>query len=384
MPYTQLILLATSCALAVANIYYNQPLLSIIGNHFHKNPAQAGQIATVTQLGYAIGLFLIIPLGDRVNPRRLLTILPLFNIVSLFAVAFASDFSSLLVASFAIGISSVSAQIIIPTIAALIPARQRGHAIGILLSGLSAGILLARTLSGLIAGFFSWQTMFVLAAFFALIQIMITRRHIPESHPNATGSYLKLLISLWRLLKSEPELQQACFSGFFFFGAFSALWGTLSELLSQSPYQLNVQTIGLFGLLGIGGFISSSYIGRALDRKQDNQIILWAGAFAVLSAFLLIYAFSSDLWIIIAAILLLDIGNRAGMLANQHRIYQLSTQARNRRNTLFMVCYFLGGATGTAIANKAIEGNHWEAMALTGIIFIIPVLLTNFRFMTRL
>ncbi len=372
----RIMLMAAACGFAVSTIYYNQPLLPLMGASFGRSSADAGLIATVTQLGYAAGLFLFVPLGDKIDRRRLILILLTSNMLCLVGAAIAPNFAMLVLASLLIGITGVTAQVIIPAVSGLAQPAQRGRVVGTLLSGLSAGLLLARTLSGLVGAHAGWRSMFVLASFIDLVLMAIVWSGLPETEGNSELSYAGLLASLGAMLRDWPSLRVACLTGFFMFGAFSALWGTLATLVGRPPYNFGSDAAGAFGFLGIIGLLSSPMIGKAADRFGP-RLLLMAGPLALTTAFLLVAGAAHHLIFLIAGIVLTDLGNRIGLVANQTRIYALSTDARSRLNTLLMTTYFLGGATGAGVAAAVTSHLGWFGLSLTGAVFGILALITH-------
>lgn len=370
------LLMATACAFAVATLYYNQPLLPEIGASFGRSVSDASLIATLTQLGYAAGLLLFVPLGDKVNRKRLILVLLISNIASLLAVIAAPSFAMLLLASFALGMTAVTAQVVIPAVSGIAAPESRGRIVGTLLSGLSAGLLFARTLSGLVGAHAGWRTMFVVAIGIDLALMIIVIFRLPKTKPGSTQSYPALLASLWTLVRKEPVLRAAALTGFLMFAAFSALWASLAALIARPPYGFGPDIAGAFGFAGIAGLLASPYIGRAVDRF-GSAIVLGAGAATVALAFACVAGAANHLGLLIGAMVLLDIGNRAGLVANQHRIYALSTEARSRLNTVFMTCYFLGGATGAAVAAPVAAHSGWPGLAATGSGFALAALVVH-------
>ncbi|MGY6030635.1 MFS transporter [Phytobacter sp. AG2a] len=370
---TTVFLMAVACAFAVSTLYYNQPLLASIGATFGRSDADAGQIAMLTQLGYATGLLLLVPLGDRVDRKQLILTLLIFNMASLLAVALAPGFGPLKLASFAVGASAVTAQIIIPVVSGLASPQTRGRVVGTLLSGLSAGLLFARTLSGFVGAWGGWRTMFFLAVAIDLVVMAVVIAQLPQTERVTALPYTALLASLGSLLRNEPVLRAACVTGFLMFAAFSALWSTLAMLMARPPYHFGPDTVGAFGFVGIAGLLASPMIGRLVDRVGSRRMLL-AGALILSIAFLLVGISASHLWLLLAAMALIDIGNRAGLVANQSRITALSITARSRLNTLFMTSYFLGGATGTAVGAGMAAIWGWHGLAITGFVFALAAL----------
>lgn len=358
-------LMALSCALAVSTIYYHQPLLTQIASSFGVAPTHASLIATLTQLGYAIGLLLIVPLADRQQPRKLASLAVAANAVALLACAAAPSFALLCVASFAVGVTAITAQIIIPTVSGLAPPALRGRTAGILLGGLSAGLLLARTASGFVGAATGWRTVFLAAALVDVALLAIVSRSLPAVTTLTTISYGRLLRSLGSLVREERVLRISAATAFMMFAAFSALWATLAALLAQPPYAFGPAAVGAFGLVALLGIAASPRIGALADRL-DARTMLFAGALALAVGFAFIAAGGRGLGWMIVGMVLLDFGNRAGLVANQTRVYALRPEARSRLNTVFMGAYFLGGAAGAALGSYGAHRGAWTGLAAVG------------------
>ncbi|MCT8352930.1 MULTISPECIES: MFS transporter [Photorhabdus] len=360
-----LILLSAACGFAVANIYYNQPLLPIIGTSFNVNGSISGWIATLTQIGYAAGLLFFGPLGDTLSRRKLIFCLLIGNIISLILCATAPNFTYLLASSLIVGLTSISAQIIIPAVSGWVIPEKRGRAVGSLMSGLFAGALLARALSGAVGEHFGWREMFILAALIDICLFFLVWFVLPEIETPHTMTYGQLLISLGKLVKQQPLLREAALSGFLLFAAFNTLWGSLALLLSQPPYGWGSDITGLFGLTGIVGMLASPIIGSLTDRFGGKAIVA-AGALLVTLALCLISGTSHSILFLFVGIILLDLGSRAGLVANQIRLYTLLPDARSRLNTIFMTCYFAGGAIGSSLGAVAAWHFSWYGVAFSG------------------
>jgi predicted MFS family arabinose efflux permease len=370
------VVMATASAFAVATLYYSQPLLPMIGQSFGRSSADAGLIATVTQLGYAAGLALFVPLGDRIDKRLLIFVLLVSNMISLAACALAPGFAFLAIASGVLGLTAPTAQVIIPAVSSLARPEARGRTVGILLSGLSAGLLLARAVSGFVGAHMGWRFMFELAIVIDMLVAGIVWRMLPVVAPTTSLSYRHLLASLWELYRAEPVLRVAAATGFLQFAAFSALWGTLAALLMRAPYGFGPAATGAFGLIGIAGLLASPVVGRLTD-KVGPRMMVDAGCATIILAFAFVSEAAMHFWMLIVAMVLLDIGNRMGVVANQVRIYALQPQARSRLNTVFMTWYFLGGAAGSAAGAYAGATGSWFGLALVGGSFAALALLIN-------
>ncbi|MBL5829346.1 MFS transporter [Serratia fonticola] len=376
--------LACLCALSVANIYYNQPLLELFSREFSADAKTVGSIAMVVQLSYAAGLVFFVPLGDRVVRRRLLGILLGINAVASLFAAMAQDIAQLLISNVAIGMTAVGAQIIIPMATLLAPQEQRGRAVGIVMSGLMAGVLFARILSGTIGEHWGWRVMYIVAAAINVIMIVIIYRLLPHNCPSKNPMpYRQLIVSLLAYFRQESELRKACLSGALMFGSFSALWGALALLLSRPPYHFGSDIVGAFGFAGIAGILMTPIIGNLADRYTPQAIVI-LGSLCAIVGFLLLAMSGHYLTALIISVIFLDVGGRAGLVGNQLRALALSETARNRLNTVFMFCYFLGGALGTRIGAELSLRFGWFGIALLGVITSLIVIFFNFKGMLSL
>lgn len=368
--------MAVCCALAVSTLYYHQPLLPQMAASFGMAPTQVGLVATLTQLGYALGLLLIVPLADSRQPRRLASLVVGANAVALLSCAATPGFVLLCVSSFLVGVTAITAQIVIPVFASLASPDKRGRIVGTLLGGLSAGLLLARTVGGLLGEHLGWRAVFAVAALIDLLLLVIVAKRLPVTTQVTSIDYSTLLRSLVGLLKQEPVLRFCAASGFFTFAAFSALWATLAILLTQSPYGFGPAAIGLFGLATLPGIAVSPRIGAMVDRLGARSVAC-AGTMSLVVGYACIAEAGPGLVWLILAMVLLDLGNRASLMANQSRVQALRADARSRLNTVFMSAYFLGGAAGAALANYAVHRAGWLGLAATGAVLALAATAIN-------
>ncbi|WP_218132721.1 MFS transporter [Cupriavidus sp. YR651] len=375
MSRRQVFLMALSCALAVSAIYYHQPLLPQMAAGFGVTLADAGLVATLTQLGYAIGLLCFVPLADGIQPRKLASRLIVGNAVAMIGCAMAPTFPVLVACSFMVGMTAVTAQIIIPAVSGRAMPAHRGRIVGALLGGLSSGVLLARMLSGMVGGQMGWRAIFVLASIVDVALLAVVRE-LPVSNGLTVIRYRELIGSLAVLVRRERQLRISAATGFLVFAAFSALWASLAALLVRPPYALGPAAIGAFGLIGLPGLAMSPRIGAIVDRIGARTVVS-AGAITAAAAFACIaMAGSSVAWLILGMILL-DLGNRAGLVANQARIYTQRPEARSRLNTVFMVSYFLGGAAGAALGGYAVHRAGWIGLAAVGTVLALAAAAVN-------
>ncbi len=373
-------LLAAACGICAANLYYAQPLLGTLARSFGVGTGTAGLIVTSSQLGFAGGLALLVPLGDVVERRRLVVIMTSLTVVALIGVAAAPTMTVLIVVAFVLGIGSVTAQILVPLAASLASTDQQGRVVGRVMSGLLVGILLARTISGLIAGAGGWRTVYMAAAGLQLGLVVVLAFALPKETPRAGIAYQELLRSTVELLRREPVLRLRIALGALGFAAFSILWTTLAFLLHGAPYHYGDTVIGLFGLVGAAGALSASLAGRGVDRGRANTITP-ACVLGIAASFGLLYVGRTSLVALVAGILALDVGVQGLHITNQSVIYALRPEARSRINAGYMTGYFLGGAAGSAVAGVAYNDGGWGAACLAGV--GVGVLATGFAVWSR-
>ena len=240
-----ILLLACACGVAVSNIYYSQPLLEQIRLGFHTTAGAAGLVSTLTQIGYTLGLLLIVPLGDVLRRRRLIVGLMVVEAIFLASAALSPSLSLLQLSSLGIGIATVSAQLIVPLVAQLSEPQKRGQNVGTVMSGLLLGILLARVVSGAVGGQYGWRAMFWLACGIALLLGIVLERTLPDVAPTANLRFRDLMKSLWTLTKEEPHLRESALIGGLIFGSFMAFWTSLSFHLEGAPFHYSTQIVGL-------------------------------------------------------------------------------------------------------------------------------------------
>jgi predicted MFS family arabinose efflux permease len=361
-------LFAVACGISVANLYYAQPLLPLISRQFHIGSGTADLAVTAAQIGYGIGLALIVPLGDILIRRRLVPGILVVAALALFAASAAPDITVLLIAVAIAGITSVSAQILVPFAASLASEQERGRVVGTVMSGLLVGILLARTFSGLIAEAAGWRTVFVVAGVMVLGLSAQLSRRLPDERSRPSIVYRELLGSVVHLMRTEPLLRLRSAIGAFAFATFNVVWTSLAFLLAGPPYHESEAVIGLFGLLGAAGALAASFSGRLADQGLERWVS--GGALAVTAASMALLALGSDrLWALIAGILLVDLGIQAVHIQNQQLIFGIDPAARSRLNTGYMVSYFIGGAVGSAATGLAYAAGGWASVMTLGACF---------------
>ena len=358
-------LLAVACGAAVANNYYAQPLLHTIGASFGVPGSTAGLLVTAGQVGYAAGLAFLVPLGDVLERRRLITRMMVVTSAALAAAAAAPDIAALGSALAVVGVTTVAAQIIVPMAASLAAEQQRGRAVGTVMSGLMIGVLMARVVSGLVAATAGWRPVYIIAAVIMLLLAAAARRMLPTVQPSGSSSYRALLRSVLTLIRAEPVLRHRMVLGAVAMGSFSILWTSIAFLLSGPPYRYGSAVIGLFGLAGLAGAVAAPQVGRLADRGHGRLGTLGTIVTLLVSWGLLALG-GHWLAALIPGIVLLDLGAQALHISNQSEIYALRAEVHSRVNTAYMVAYFTGGAVMSAATSLVFSAAGWGGVCVLG------------------
>lgn len=364
-----LFLLAAASGLIVANLYYSQTLIEPIALALGLKSSASGLIVTVTQLGYVAGLLLIVPLSDIVENRLLATGGLLLAAGALLAASLAPNASLFLTASLAVGLGSVTAQILVPFAAYLADAEERGRVVGNVMSGLLLGIMLARPVASLAAGYWGWQSVFGgSAAVMALLAVLLWRL-LPVRRPQPSLKYGQLLASMATLIPQSPVLRRRALYQAALFGTFSLFW-TTAPLYLAHHFGLNQQQIALFALVGVGGAAAAPVAGRLADRGLSRLATLIFIPSAALSMLMTVLAGHSSsrlaLSLFFAAAISLDMAVSGNLVIGQRAIYSLGNEARGRLNGLFMAIFFLGGAAGSALGAWSYTSGGWPFAVWVG------------------
>ncbi|MCC8409773.1 MFS transporter [Mucilaginibacter sp. UR6-1] len=372
-------LMAIGAGMVVANNYYNQPLLAKIAAEFKVTEAKASLIAMLTQIGYATGLLLIIPLGDMLRRKKLILVDFIFIVIALLAAGWAGSIHMLMVASFFIGLTSVIPQLFVPLAAQLARPEESGKAIGTVVSGLLIGVLTSRTVSGFVGEHYGWRAIFFIAAGLMVLLWIALLIKLPDIRPQFSGTYGSLMRSLVRFVRTEPALRLAAARGMLAFASFSAFWTTLVFLLEGPPFFKGADVSGAFGIIGAGGAIAASVVGRLTDKVSRSFIItITLGMMAV--SWLIFGVYGYYFIGLIVGVILLDLGLQAMHITNQAIIFALHPEARNRLNTVYMVCYFIGGALGTWLGGLCWQNWKWMGVSVLGGVLVLAALLLHFAF----
>ena len=376
------VLLMSFCTgLIVANIYYCQPLIILISKEFNLTESIAGRITYLTQAGYAIGLFLLVPLGDMFERKKQILIITGIAVLSLVLAGFSHSFFVLQIASVLIGASSIVPQLILPMAANLSTDENRGHTIGIIMSGLLVGILGSRAISGTVGYYLGWRAMFFIAAGLCFLLLFLMFKRFPKSLPNFSGTYRKLMSTMFGYIKSQPVLREASLINFLAFALLSSFWTTMVLFLANPPFNFQSLQIGLFGIAGAAGALAAPLVGKLSDGKDPRKNIIYGLIMQIISmaAF---YFTGTQLYLFIAGIILIDIGQQAIHVTNQTRIYTLIPTARNRLNTIFMSVSFVGASIGSALGLWLWDKGQWPLYCL-GAVAVIFLNISIYRFYSR-
>ncbi|MDA8073540.1 MAG: MFS transporter [Actinomycetota bacterium] len=367
------LVMAVATGLTVANDYFAQPLLPVIGRDLHMSAGAAGLIVTVAQLGYAAGLLLVLPLGDILERRRLVVGLSLATAAALVGFALSGSGTWVLLAAGVVGVTTTLAQILVPFAASLALPHKRGQVVGTVMSGLLVGILLARTLAGALAQAGTWRTVYLFSAGMMVLQAVVLHVALPTWREHRHLRYPSALRSTARLLVQEPLIRlRSCF-GLLGFATFSVLWTSMAYLLS-ARYHYGPGIIGLFGLAGAAGALTASVAGRRSDLgKMRSTTVITALALCI--SWPLLWLGERSVVPFLVGVVVLDIGAQGLHITNQGAIYRIRPEARSRVTSVYMVCYFIGGAAGSALSTSIYQRWGWGGVSALGASFATAALM---------
>lgn len=358
-------LMAVATGLVIADIYYAQPLLPFIAPDLHLSAAVAGLVVTLSQAGFAVGLVLVVPLGDLMERRWLVTGLTLAAAVAMAWLGSATNATWLLLAAFSVGLASVAVQVLVPFAASLASDDRRGRVIGVVMSGLLVGIVLARTVSGLLGELGTWRLVYFIAAGALAVLSGVLAWRLPRSRGQSALPYPRLVGSVGSLVRREPLLRLRALYGLLAAATFNTLWTAVAFLLHHQ-YHFSLAVIGLFGLAGAGGAVAASLAGRVADRGWANATTGIA-CVVLLVSWVALWAGSSILALLVVGIVVLDVGAQSLHITNQSEIYgRLDPAARSRVTSAYMVGFFVGAAAGSQLSVTAYTALGWDGTCLVG------------------
>ncbi|KQR55264.1 MFS transporter [Acidovorax sp. Leaf160] len=362
-----LLLMALACGLCAGANYYNQPLLHSIASHLGVTEATAALSVTLAQVSYACGLLLLVPLGDKLERRQLITVLMVLAATGLFLSGFASSFAMLAVGTVMTGLFSVAAQVLVPLAAALAAPGRSGRAVGMVMSGLLIGILAARSVAGLLSGLGGWNLVYRAAGVAMLLVALALWRALPPlPRPADAPGYWQVLRSLGTLAARHPRLRSRALLGGLSFASVSVLFSTMALMLGGPAHRLSDAQIGLVGLAGVAGALMANVAGRMADQGYE-QWTTRASVLLVLASWLPLWWGSASIAWFLAGMLLIDLALQGVHISNQNVIYALAPQARSRLNAVYMTGYFTGAAAGSAAGSLAWQAGGWTATCGVGL-----------------
>lgn len=366
-----ILLMAFCTGLIVANIYYCQPLVILIAKDFNITESYAGRTTYLTQIGYALGLFLLVPLGDMFERKKQILLITALAIFALLIAAISKTFFLLEIASVLIGACSIVPQLILPLAANLSTDQNRGANIGMIMSGLLVGILASRAVSGSIGFWLGWRAVYYMAAAICLLLIGLMAKRFPKSYPAFNGTYKELMRSMFSYIKTQPALRETSIINFLAFAIISAFWTTMVLFLANPPFSFQTLEIGLFGIAGAAGALAAPLVGKLSDGNNPRKNLMIGFILQIISI-VFFYFTGSHLYLFVIGIVLIDIAQQAIHVTNQTRIYTLIPEARNRLNTIFMSVSFIGASCGSALGLWLWDKGGWALFCygMTGIIIL--------------
>ena len=357
------ILFAFAGAFTVANLYYNHPILNVLAHDFDVPYDKVSLIPTVAQVGYALGLFFLCPLGDLLKRRPFVLSLVLFTATLTIGLCLTQSFVAFCVIQAIIGFTTVTPQLMLPLVGDLAPPNKRAAALSVVVSGFVLGILVARLLSGIMATFVSWRYIYWLSVGLQYIIFLLLWAFMPDyPSTNKKLNYLKMLWSMLVMLVSHPVLLQASLVSFFISSTFTSFWTVLTFLLTGPPYHYDSVSVGLFALIGIATMFLTPLYGRyVIDRFVPWFSVILGMSWCLLGICLGAYTGTFTVAGPILQAWFLDLGVQTSQVANRSSIYALEPKARNRVNTVFMVFVFFGQLMGTSVGSQIYTRHGWAA-----------------------
>ncbi|CAB5674566.1 Inner membrane transport protein ynfM [Delftia tsuruhatensis] len=373
LPHSTLLLMATACGLCAGANYFNQPLLHSIAVDLGISEARASLTVTMAQVSYALGLLLLVPLGDMLERRRLVLCLMLLAALGMLASGMAHSFGLLAAGTLMTGLFSVAAQVLVPMAASFAAPGASGRAVGLVMSGLLIGILAARSVAGVLSDLGGWNAVYWAGAIATAGTALALRRVLPEARPSQRIGYGQVMRSLLTLLREQPRLRSRALIGGLGFATVSVLFSTMALLLAGPAYGLGDAQIGLIGLVGVAGALMANMAGRLADRGLEQRTTL-AGGLLMLAGWGALWLGGTSLWWFLAGLLIVDAALQALHISNQNVIYALAPAARSRINAVYMTGYFIGASLGSAVGSYVWLHWGWSGASLAGLALSLATL----------
>lgn len=365
-PRGKILMMAVIAGAVITNIYCTQPILPLIQSGLGVDLAAVNLVAGAALLGFATGLALLLPLGDRYERRTLVLGQIALAFVCALAAALAPGIWPLIGASFGLGIVSCVPQQLVPLAASMSPPGERGRSVGTVVSGIMVGILLGRTVAGVVGEAWGWRAVYAMEAAFMVPVWIAAAALLPRGKASTELSYARLLATLWPLARDHRPLREAMLIQALLWACFNAFWVNLASLLANGPWQLGSAWAGAFGIIGAAGALAATLGGRATDRLGSRAVIGLSIAIVTLS-YLLLAGAASSLVLLVIGVIVLDIGVQAALVANQTRAFAVDPSAQGRINSLYMTATFIGGAAGVALSGWLMQRFGWTGVAVLGV-----------------
>lgn len=369
-------MMAAMAGFTVANLYYNQPLLEVMSRDLNVSQVLANIITVITQIGYAVGLCFIIPMGDLYSRRRIILVSMVTAAAMAALIGIANDIHIIWAASLIMGACSVIPQLFIPIAGQFSRPENKARNMGYVLSGLLTGILAARVISGFIGQWLGWRAMFLIAAALMIICLIVTLLMMPDMKRNFNGSYLSLMKTVAHIFATHPRIRLNSIRAAFGFGSMLAIWSCLAFHLAEAPFHAGSDMVGMLGACGIAGAVAASGMGKYIPRFGIRCFSL-IGATIQIAAWAIAFFFGDSYLGLIFAIILVDIGLQCQQLSNQSGCIQEIPEASNRANTIFMTTYFIGGSVGTFCAGQGWSAAGWTGVCIVGALFALTSLVIS-------
>ncbi|MEU9168703.1 MFS transporter [Streptomyces sp. NPDC048420] len=374
------LVMALACGVTVANAYFPQAVTPLIARSLDVSDGTATTLATVTQLGYAVGIFLLVPLGDRLPRRPLITVLLAVTSVALLTAGLAPGIGLLLAAGTLVGLATVVPQILLPMAAGLVAPERRGSVIGTLQAGLIGGILLARAFGGVLGEQLGWRAPYLVAALLTALLAVVLGALLPPTVPAVRDGYPGLLADTLRMLRTQKELRRSVLFQVTVFGGFSAAWTAVALLVTGPRYGMGTQAVGVLAVVGAGSMFLAPSTGKWVDRYGPDRVNLWCVAAGLAAAGVLTAGAlggAAGIVALVAGLLLIDVAVQCGQVANQARIFALRPEIHSRLNTAYMTCSFLGASAGSWLGTRAYTRFGWWAVCALIAVSVASAVVTN-------
>lgn len=366
LPQSTLLLMATACGLCAGANYFNQPLLHSIAIDLGISEARASLTVTMAQVSYALGLLLLVPLGDMLERRRLVLGLMLLAALGMLASGMAHSFTLLAAGTLMTGLFSVAAQVLVPMAASFAAPGASGRAVGLVMSGLLIGILASRSVAGVLSDLGGWNAVYWVGALATAGVALLLRRALPLAQPAQRIGYGAVMRSLLTLAREQPRLRSRALIGGMGFATVSVLFSTMALLLAGPGYGFGDAQIGLIGLVGVAGALMANMAGRLADRGLEQRTTL-AGGLLMLAGWGALWLGGTSLWWFLAGLLIVDAALQALHISNQNVIYALAPSARSRINAVYMTGYFIGASLGSAVGSTVWLHWGWTGASVAGL-----------------